>query len=158
MSLTIPTVKQEIKDLKEQRATIDRKIRALEDFLGGQGNGGAVSARRETDIRPVVEDLFKANGNQPLQVKTIVEEDSKRHPNMEKQIIEKKCSMLYELSSSRNRTENTVLKQRLFPCKSRKQNRTLGSACRPCRWAMTLSHHPHRKPFGMQSQVFYFKS
>ena len=90
MSLTIPTVKQEIKDLKEQRATIDRKIRALEDFLGGQGNGGAVSARREKDIRPVVEDLFKANGNQPLQVKTIVEEVSKRHPNMEKQIIEKK--------------------------------------------------------------------
>lgn len=87
MAITIPVVKQELRELKEQRDEIDRKIRGLEEWLGGKASG---SVRNMADIRPAVKDIFDANGNKPLQLKEIVEAVYKKHPEIDKDTIGKK--------------------------------------------------------------------
>ena len=87
MALTISQIKQALRELKEERDEIDRKIGGLEEWLGDNKNG---SVRNMVDIRPSVRKLFTANGNKPLRVKDIIEGVYKEHPEIDRDNIGKK--------------------------------------------------------------------
>lgn len=94
MALTIPAVKLELKELREQRESLERKIRALEDFLGvsnkGSSNGSGVVVRGGVDITPTVEAVFAENGNRPIRKKELTDMVAGRHPELDKRVVESK--------------------------------------------------------------------
>ncbi len=95
MALENTKVKEELAALREKKASIERKIKGLEQYLGIQGslektNGGSISARGGVDIRPDVRALFETNGNELMRLKDIVEKVGEKHPEMERIVIERK--------------------------------------------------------------------
>lgn len=90
MALTIPVVKETLKQLKADKLEIERKIRGLEEFLGTQPANGVSAVRGATDIRPTVREILTANNNEAMQLKDIVEQVAAKHPEIDKQVISKK--------------------------------------------------------------------
>lgn len=89
-NLTIPVVKDALKQLRADKAELERKIRGLEEFLGGQPAAGLSAVRGATDIRPAVREVFQENGNQPMQLRDLTEAIAQKHPEIEKEVITKK--------------------------------------------------------------------
>ena len=90
MAITIPAVKQELRELKEQKDALERKIRGLEEYLGTHSGTNGSSVRGGADIRPAVREVFSANGNQPTQYKDIVNAVASKLPDVDRKVVEKK--------------------------------------------------------------------
>ena len=91
MAITNTAYKQELRELKEQRTELDRKIHHIEGILGApkSGSNGTPSARGGVDIRPTVRELFGANNNEAMWVKEIVETVATKL-GVEKEIVRRK--------------------------------------------------------------------
>lgn len=96
MALTTTEIRQELVLWRQKKTEADRKIAALESFLGQETgsakNPSSISARGGVDIRPAVREVFEANGNQAMRKKDLVDTIGKKHPDTDRAIIEKKMT------------------------------------------------------------------
>lgn len=84
MGINLSTIKQELRELRDERERVDKKIAALEktedayrsERIASKSSTNGKSARG-INIRPIISSIFEKNGNNPLQVKQIVEEIEK---------------------------------------------------------------------------------
>lgn len=92
MALPINQVKQQLRELREEKSIVERKIRALEEFLGipKGGSNGTPVARVEVDLTPTVETIFVDNNNVPIKKKVLVDMLAKQHPEIDRAVVESK--------------------------------------------------------------------
>ena len=96
MALDVSSIKEELANLREKKASIERKIQGLEHYLGVRKSNGktaspsGISVRGGVNIRPTVEDIFTNNNNEPVRVKNIVDMVAQKHPDVDRQVIERK--------------------------------------------------------------------
>lgn len=96
MALTTAQIREELTALRQKKNEVDRKIAALESFLGQETANGkhvttaGVSARGGVDIRPTIMAIFDENVNTPLRLKDLVDMVAARHQDVPYAIIEKK--------------------------------------------------------------------
>jgi hypothetical protein len=93
MALSVNDVKQQLREYRDQKADLERKIRALEDYLGVPKKGasnGALVVRGGPDITPTVQAIFSENNNQPIRKRDLTDIVAARHPEVEKAVVERK--------------------------------------------------------------------
>ncbi len=82
-----------MREYRDQKAELERKIRALEDYLGVPKKGtpsGAFVVRGGPDIAPTVQAIFGENGNQPIRKRDLTDMVAARHPEVDKTVVERK--------------------------------------------------------------------
>jgi len=101
MALDVASVKEDLANLKEKKASIERKIQGLELYLGVQKtatsktvNTGRVSARGGVDISPSVKAVFDSNGNQSVKYKDLVDMVAQKHTDLDRIVVDRKLSHL----------------------------------------------------------------
>lgn len=97
MGLKINEVKQELKDLRAQKAELEVRIDALARYLDapravaeGKVSSGVSARSIDLDLRPTVTAIFTENHNRPMKMSDIVEMVSNRHLDIEKSIVASK--------------------------------------------------------------------